>query len=382
MAQIVPAERDLRRVIGDGETRSGRRGRRPRRRRTCSRSTARSCCSGPTTSARSSTTARAASAPTRSSGATRRCRRAAVLRARGRGLDLPELPRVGDRPAARDAGVRRSSPGGAGIRPAGGTRPTTTSPRSASRSRRTCRTPPGSPGGSGCAARTRSRSPTSATARPRRARSTRARTSPRVMRAPLDPVLQQQRLGDLDAGLGADAARRRSPTRRSATGSRACGWTAATCSPSTRRRGRRWRAAAPATGRPSSRRSRYRAAPHATADDPSAYIDPERVEEERANECVGRYERYLRRLGAARRRARARSSRPRRPTCMRAGIAAAEAEPPPDAGARLRARARPSRRPRSSTTWPSCGGSWRWLSDSSSRPSTTRSTSSWSATTT
>ena len=41
----------------------------------------------------------------------------------------------------------------------------------------------------------------------------------------------------------------------------------------------------------------YRAAPHATADDPKAYIDLERVEEERANECVGRYEGYLRRLG-------------------------------------------------------------------------------------
>src|SRR5215203_7095862 len=39
----------------------------------------------------------------------------------------------------------------------------------------------------------------------------------------------------------------------------------------------------------------YRAAPHATADDPRLYIDPERVEEARANECLGRYERYLRR---------------------------------------------------------------------------------------
>src|SRR3954470_17062093 len=38
----------------------------------------------------------------------------------------------------------------------------------------------------------------------------------------------------------------------------------------------------------------YRAAPHATADDPSAYVDAERVEEERARECVGRYEGYLR----------------------------------------------------------------------------------------
>src|ERR687883_127060 len=41
----------------------------------------------------------------------------------------------------------------------------------------------------------------------------------------------------------------------------------------------------------------YRAAPHATADDPSAYIDHERVVEERQRECLGRYEAYLRRVG-------------------------------------------------------------------------------------
>ncbi len=41
----------------------------------------------------------------------------------------------------------------------------------------------------------------------------------------------------------------------------------------------------------------YRAAPHATADDPSIYVDAERVEEERENECVGRYARYLDALG-------------------------------------------------------------------------------------
>ena len=41
----------------------------------------------------------------------------------------------------------------------------------------------------------------------------------------------------------------------------------------------------------------YRAAPHATADDPRAYIDPERVEEERARECVGRYEAVLKSAG-------------------------------------------------------------------------------------
>jgi len=70
----------------------------------------------------------------------------------------------------------------------------------------------------------------------------------------------------------------------------------------------------------------YRAAPHATADDPSAYVDLERVEEEKRNECVGRYERYLERLGI-----------PVDPQIkieaqetMRRGIAAAEAEPPAD----------------------------------------------------
>ena len=50
----------------------------------------------------------------------------------------------------------------------------------------------------------------------------------------------------------------------------------------------------------------YRSAPHATADDPSVYIDPERVEEEREHECVGRFEAYLERAGVLTRRARGR----------------------------------------------------------------------------
>jgi pyruvate dehydrogenase E1 component alpha subunit len=73
----------------------------------------------------------------------------------------------------------------------------------------------------------------------------------------------------------------------------------------------------------------YRCAPHATADDPSAYIDPARVELERENECLGRYERYLRELGVltdALVEAFAEEAR----EAMRAGIAAAEALPPPD----------------------------------------------------
>jgi pyruvate dehydrogenase E1 component alpha subunit len=73
----------------------------------------------------------------------------------------------------------------------------------------------------------------------------------------------------------------------------------------------------------------YRAAPHATADDPRAYIDLERVEEEKRNECVGRYERYLRRLGILDD-ALAAEAREEALEAMRRGIAAAEAEPEPD----------------------------------------------------
>lgn len=73
----------------------------------------------------------------------------------------------------------------------------------------------------------------------------------------------------------------------------------------------------------------YRAAPHATADDPSAYIDPERVEEEKANECVGRYERLLRELGVLDD-ARVAEIKESALELMREGIAAAEAEPEPD----------------------------------------------------
>jgi pyruvate dehydrogenase E1 component alpha subunit len=73
----------------------------------------------------------------------------------------------------------------------------------------------------------------------------------------------------------------------------------------------------------------YRAAPHATADDPSAYIDPDRVEEEKQNECVRRYERYLQRAGLLDE-STIESVRAEAAAVRRAGIAAAEAEPPPD----------------------------------------------------
>ena len=73
----------------------------------------------------------------------------------------------------------------------------------------------------------------------------------------------------------------------------------------------------------------YRAAPHATADDPRAYIDLDRVEEEKRNECVGRYERYLRRLGVLDD-ATAEEIKNEALEAMRQGIAEAEAEPEPD----------------------------------------------------
>ncbi len=119
----------------------------------------------------------------------------------------------------------------------------------------------------------------------------------RRLRRPRDPLLQQQPVGDLDADLRADprgraggqGGRLRDPRRARGRRRRA-----------RRLRGDARRGRAGARGRrarPSSRRVTYRAAPHATADDPKAYIDLERVEEERRNECVGRYEGYLRRLG-------------------------------------------------------------------------------------
>jgi len=73
----------------------------------------------------------------------------------------------------------------------------------------------------------------------------------------------------------------------------------------------------------------YRVAPHATADDPSAYIDLERVAEERKRECVGRFEGYLRRAGILHDDLAA-SIQAEAADAMREGIKAAEAEPPVD----------------------------------------------------
>jgi pyruvate dehydrogenase E1 component alpha subunit len=73
----------------------------------------------------------------------------------------------------------------------------------------------------------------------------------------------------------------------------------------------------------------YRAAPHATADDPRAYIDAAKVEEARARECVGQYEEFLRRRGLLSDDLIA-STRSAAEELLRAGINAAEAEAAPD----------------------------------------------------
>jgi pyruvate dehydrogenase E1 component alpha subunit len=73
----------------------------------------------------------------------------------------------------------------------------------------------------------------------------------------------------------------------------------------------------------------YRAAPHATADDPRAYIDLDRVEEERGRECLGRYEAYLRRVGVLSDEL-AESTRAEAAEVLRDGIKQAESEPPAD----------------------------------------------------
>ncbi len=74
----------------------------------------------------------------------------------------------------------------------------------------------------------------------------------------------------------------------------------------------------------------YRAAPHATADDPSAYVDPERVEQARDAECLKRFDAYLRRTGVLTD-AVAAETRSDALETMREAIAAAEAEAPGDA---------------------------------------------------
>jgi pyruvate dehydrogenase E1 component subunit alpha len=70
----------------------------------------------------------------------------------------------------------------------------------------------------------------------------------------------------------------------------------------------------------------YRSAPHATADDPSLYVDPERVAAEQERDCVTTFEAYLERLGVLDD-ARKAAVKEEALAMMRAGIQAAEDEP-------------------------------------------------------
>ncbi len=73
----------------------------------------------------------------------------------------------------------------------------------------------------------------------------------------------------------------------------------------------------------------YRAAPHATADDPSLYVDPARIAAEEERDCLAVYEAYLTRLGVLDVE-RATAVRDEALATMREGIEAAEAEPAGD----------------------------------------------------
>jgi pyruvate dehydrogenase E1 component alpha subunit len=73
----------------------------------------------------------------------------------------------------------------------------------------------------------------------------------------------------------------------------------------------------------------YRSAPHATADDPSLYIDPERVAAESKRDCVATYEGYLTRLGLLDQ-TRAEAVKADALATMRTAIQTAEDEPPGD----------------------------------------------------
>lgn len=73
----------------------------------------------------------------------------------------------------------------------------------------------------------------------------------------------------------------------------------------------------------------YRVAPHGTADDPSLYRDDARAEQERATECLARFEGYLRRRGLLDD-ALAAEVRERATAQVKEGMLAVEQLPPPD----------------------------------------------------
>ena len=163
---------------------------------------------------------------------------------------------------------------------------------------------------------------TSATARRRREPCHEGATFAGVMQAPVDPLLQQQPVGDLDAALRADGgadARRQGDRLRDARRARR----RRRCPRRLRGDARRSRAGA-GRRRPDVHRSRV--LPRRAACDRGRSVDLHRPRASRGgddeNECVGRFERYLRRVGVLTDELR-RRSRPRRSSSCAPG------SPPP-----------------------------------------------------
>ena len=243
----------------------------------------------------------------------------------------------------RECRRRPSSRGGAAIRPAGGTRPTTTSHRSASRSRPTCRTPAGLAWGYDAAEAVARRDrlalrarPSSATAPPPEGAFHEGSEPRRRHARPARPPLQQQPVGDLDAALRPDARRRARRTRPSATGSPGRAIDGA----------RRARRPTHPTARDAVARARAGEGPtlrrgrHATRRRPARdRRRPEGVHRPRAGRGGAR-ERvssaatsgYLRRARGCSATSSTEEIKTEAAELMRAGIAAAEAEPPADVG--------------------------------------------------
>ena len=294
MAHVVPAERDLRRVIGDGDVvPDGEVAGLPRT--TCSRSTATSSCSARTTSARWSTTARAGSAPTRSSGTTRRCRSARNYALEQRDWVFPSY-----RESA--IGLLRGIPASTILswwrgHPSGWWNPADTNVASICVPIATH-----VPHAAGLAWGKKLKGEdvvaiayfgdgaTSEGAFHEGANFAAVMKAPLVLfcnnnqwaiSTPLTDQTAAETLADKAVGYGMP-------------GVRVDGGDVLAVYEATREAVERARAG---EGPSFVEAVTYRAAPHATADDPKVYIDLERVEEERANECVGRYERDLLRLG-------------------------------------------------------------------------------------
>ena len=254
MAQVLPAERDLRRVIGDGDgVPDGEVDGldRPRPRRALPRD-------------RPAAHLRRALRRLPPPGPHRHVRDlleprgdAGRLGLRARATTTGSSRATASRRSGSCAGCRPrpSSPGGAAIPRAGGTRLTTTSRRSASRSRPTSRTRPASPGGRGCAARRRVAIAYFGDGATSEGAFHEGANFAAVMRRRSFLFCNNNRWAistPLEAQTARRDARRQGGRLRDA---RRCAWTAATSLPSTRRRGRRSSARGRARARRSSRPS-------------------------------------------------------------------------------------------------------------------------------